>query len=49
MADLAHQAERMERIARRMTWLRSGTVARALAAGAVGELRLRWCCGTSSD
>lgn len=35
-ADLAHQAERMARIATHMTWLRGATVALALAAGATG-------------
>jgi hypothetical protein len=37
-ADLAHQAERMERVARRLTWLRAATVGLAMAAGAMGGI-----------
>lgn len=47
-ADLAHQAERMARIASRMAWLRVATVVLAMAAGGMGGLvvlvilRLAW-------
>jgi hypothetical protein len=41
-ADLAHQAERVERAARRLIWLRAGTVMLALLAGGVGGAVAVW-------